>query len=287
MTAQLLEDLVFSKPYFDKEGLTIAESDDGRIIGFSHAAFGPNEDHSDVDTEVGVTCLTMVSPEVEMSSTFAALLEKSEEYLASRGAKLMYAGSVYPLNPFYLGFYGGSELPGVVASDADVLDAYLEAGYQEVDRCIIMACDLESFRPPVDRQQMQVKRIASVRRRAVPPSPTWWEACTRPPTEATIFEVVCSTSGELFGSVMFWMIEPLSTSRGMAIAGLTRLNIVESRRRQGLATYLNAESLKALRDAGIKRVEVQTMQNNASAIGLYRKLGFEEVDAGIILRKNG
>ena len=40
MTSALLEACVFSKPYFDREGLIIAV-DDGRTVGFAHAAFGP------------------------------------------------------------------------------------------------------------------------------------------------------------------------------------------------------------------------------------------------------
>ena len=33
----------------------------------------------------------------------AGLLERCEEYLYQRGAKVLYGGSIRPLNPFYLG----------------------------------------------------------------------------------------------------------------------------------------------------------------------------------------
>jgi ribosomal protein S18 acetylase RimI-like enzyme len=284
VTSQLLEDFVFSKPYFDREGLIVAE-DEGRIVGFAHGAFGPTDDQSDIDHDVGVTCLTLVAPDVEYDSVAPELLDRSEAYLRAKGAKLLYAGCVYPLNPFYLGFYGGSELPGVVESDESALATYRAAGYEEVDRCLIMSCDLANFRSPVDRRAIQNKRLCSVRRRAAGRATTWWEACTRPPTEVTVFDIVSTSSGELFGSVTYWMIEPLSTSRQTPIAGLTRLSIVEEMRGRGLASYLNSESLKALREAGIKQVEVQTMTSNKAAIGLYKKLGFQEIDCGIILRK--
>ena len=58
-------------------------------------------------------------------------------------------------------------------------------------------------------------------------------------------------------------------------------------RQQGLATFLNAQALHVLRDAGIRSVEVQTMQTNEQAIALYKKLGFQQIDRGVILRKPG
>ena len=41
MTSALLEAGVFSKPYFDRRGLLVA-CEGARIVGFAHAAFGPN-----------------------------------------------------------------------------------------------------------------------------------------------------------------------------------------------------------------------------------------------------
>ena len=41
MTSALLEACVFSKPYFDREGLLVAV-DGARVVGFAHAGFGPN-----------------------------------------------------------------------------------------------------------------------------------------------------------------------------------------------------------------------------------------------------
>ena len=286
VTPQVLEDFVFSKPYFDNQGLIVAE-DQGSIVGFAHAGFGPNEERTDIATDVGTTCLTLVMPEVEFAPITHELIQRSEAYLQTRGAGLLYAGSVYPLNPFYLGFYGGSELPGVVASDRDMVAAYHAAGYEEIDQCVILTCDLTEFRSPIDRKSVRNKRLYTVRRRAPGPPVDWWEACTRPPTEMTVFEIASVDDGQPVGSVTFWLIEPLSTSRQTPIAGLTRLEIDKSLRGQGLATFLNAEALHVLRDAGIRSVEVQTMQANQQAITLYKKLGFREVDQGIILRKPG
>ena len=107
------EQLVFSKPYFDCAGLILA-FDDGRPVGFAHAGFGPNENDSGISTDLGTTCLMMLEPGCSEAEVSAGLLERSEDYLRGRGAKVLYGGGMSPLNPFYLGLYGGSELPGVL-----------------------------------------------------------------------------------------------------------------------------------------------------------------------------
>ena len=56
--------------------------------------------------------------------------------------------------------------------------------------------------------------------------------------------------------------------------------------RSGLATFLNVEAIRYLQTSGMGLVEVQTMQQNTAARGLYEKLGFEQVDQGIVLRKS-
>ena len=61
MTSAALEAAVFSKPYFDRRGLIVARDGD-RIVGFAHAAFGPNADRSLLDHSLGTTLLVVVPP---------------------------------------------------------------------------------------------------------------------------------------------------------------------------------------------------------------------------------
>ena len=49
--------------------------------------------------------------------------------MTRRGLRL-YAGAMFPLNPFYLGLYGGSELPGFLATDAAAEVFFTKRGYQ-------------------------------------------------------------------------------------------------------------------------------------------------------------
>ena len=59
LTSDELEKHVFSKPYFDRDGLWLAIDDSGerpRAVGFVHAAFGPHDSRRDISNSLGVIC---------------------------------------------------------------------------------------------------------------------------------------------------------------------------------------------------------------------------------------
>lgn len=283
----VLEAYVFGKPYFDAAGFIVAEDEYGIIQGFAHAGFGPDESHTQLSTELGVTCMLMVAPEQSDSDLPRELLRRSESYLRERGARVIYGGGIYPLNPFYLGLYGGSELPGILASDRQQLGWYQECGYQEIDRCVVLQRELQGQRLPLDRRIFALKRQYRVQLDISTEIADWWDACASPPIEPTRFEIVPTAGGAACGSVSFWLMEPLSASWDALAVGLTHLQVAEGVRRRGLATYLNSEALRQLQLTGVALVEAQTMISNTAALGLFRKLGFVEIDQGIVLRKQG
>jgi ribosomal protein S18 acetylase RimI-like enzyme len=284
VTAALLEQLVFAKPYFDPEGLILAFADE-KPVGFIHAGFGASDEQSSVDTDSGTTYLMMLRADSRNAALADQLLNHAENYLRRRGAKVIYAGGVRPLNAFYLGLYGGSELPGILVSDPVAHDACGRAGYREIDRVQVLQLDLANFRPPFSRTQRQLRREAAISEVASPATTTWWEACTTCAFERIHFSLSPGGAGDPLATVGFWDIEPLSTSWGIPTAGMLDLEVSSQRRRQGFATFLLSEAFQRLRSRGILRVEAQTMQQNAPALAFYQKLGFTKVDEGVVYRK--
>lgn len=284
MTAALLEQFVFSKPYFDRQGLIVAVDDD-RPVGFAHAAFGPSEDERSLSRQLGLTCLIMVHPEYQRRGIGAELLARSEAYLTERGAEVIYGGGIAPLNGFYLGLYGGSELPGVLDSDAGEQRLFCAHGYREIDRIHVLERELAGFRAPVDRQQMQVRRRSSVQSVFDPPPNTWWQACAWCGLERTRFELSLRDVGRVVASAAFWSLEPLAGAWGVQAAGLIELEVAPEFRRQGIATFLLSDAFRQLQAQGVSLVQVQTMQRNAPALALYQKLGFQVVEQGAVFRK--
>lgn len=284
MSASVLEQAVLAKPYFDRHDLIVAEQDD-RVIGFVHGGFACTEDGCKISTDTGVTSMLMVAPGEHRQAVSAELLKRCEQQLIQKGARDLLAGCVYPANPFYLGLYGGSQSPGVLESNPELLDLCLAAGYQKGERRVVMQIKLASFRPPIDRRRRTLPRKFRILRKFDPPTNTWWEACTMGKMERTQFDVVSMSDRRHCGSIMFWNMEPLSNRWGLQAAGMMDLHIAPDCRRQGVGAYLVSEALRQVKETGISLAEIQLLEQNEAAIGLFAKLGFEQVDVGWVLKK--
>jgi GNAT superfamily N-acetyltransferase len=284
-TPGLLEQLVFAKPYFDPAGLIVALHNE-IPVAFAHAGFGANDDYTSISTDIGTTYQLLIRSDHRDGPLASELLAQAENYLRVCGAKVIYAGGVRPLNAFYLGLYGGSELPGVLVGDASFHAVCRERGYREIDRVQVLQLDLASFRAPITRNQRSLRRELVCQEIPSPPPNSWWEACTTGAFERIRFLLTRSSSCEPMADVWFWDIEPLSTAWGRATAGMFDLNVPSDQRRKGLATFLLGEAFERLRSRGILVIEAQTMQQNAPALAMYNKLGFKQVDEGVMYRKD-
>lgn len=285
VSPDLLEQLVFAKLYFDYGGLFLA-FDDGQPVGFAHAGFGPNADESGISTDAGVTCVVLVRPGCAEPEVAGGLLDRCEEYLRRRGAKTLYGGGLQPLCPFYVGLYGGSELPGVLDSDTVARCLFAARGYQEAQRTTILRRELGGFESLVDRRQMQVRRQMIVEVTADAPTRTWWEACTVGEFDLTRFDMVPRTGGSPVATAVFRSMESSGTTSVGRAAGLIGLSVDEPYRRRGLAVFLLSEAFRQFLRQGIMHVEVQARQTNAAVLEMFLKLGFQQVEQGGVWRKD-
>jgi GNAT superfamily N-acetyltransferase len=284
VSPDLLEQLVFAKPYFDYAGLILAFAD-GSPVGFAHAGFGPNDQLSAVSFDLGVTSIVIVRPDCAEGEAAAGLLEQCEQYLRTRGAKVLYGGGIQPLNPFYLGLYGGSELPGVLDSDLTAQNLFQSHGYQEIDRTKIAQVDLSRFEAVIDRSQMQIRRQMVVEETIDFPTRNWWEACALGAFDLTRFEMVPRGGGPPVARAIFRSMEPAGGNSSGRRSGLIEFYVDPAYRRRGYAVFLLSEVFRQFTRQGITTVEVQTMESNTPAINLYQKLGFKPIGEGRVYRK--
>ncbi|MCA9150634.1 MAG: GNAT family N-acetyltransferase [Planctomycetales bacterium] len=284
MSNLLLEIFVLSKPYFDRQGLIVAH-EDGEVIGFAHAGFGPNEARDDISTELGIICVLAARQHAERHEILLALLDRCEGYLRDRGAKRIRVGGSFPYSPFYLGLCGGSDLPGVLSTDTETDQLLRNQGFRESNRCLVFERSLHRFRPPVDRRVLQHRRNYRLVPQVNPQNAAWWEACVYGPTDRIRFKLEPKGGGESLGQITFWDMGPLSTRPNAGGMGMIDFWIDESMQRQGLGLFLASESLKHLENSGIYRVETQTMVDKPGAIELLRKLDFVETHSGIFYTK--
>jgi hypothetical protein len=284
VTPQLLEEHVLAKPWFDRQGLIIA-CDGPRLVGFVHAGFGADCAHRDLDCSQGTTCLLLIAPHERRGEIACELLNTSENYLRQRGAKQVYAGSQFPLNPFYLGMYGSSDTAGVLASNVGWVDLLKASGYQPKVERVLAGRTLAGFRPPVDRKQMQVRRRFKIAGpRGVLPD-NWWDACVWSLHEWTQFDLVLPGGGEPIISATFWDVEPLARSWGVQTVGLVKLEDTPEARQEGLTTYLLADVLRQYQSAGYGQFEAQAAASDASLRTTLAELGLAEYDYGALWLK--
>lgn len=285
LTRDLLDLQVFSKPYFEREGLVIAyrqgpsgSDTDIDPLGFVHTGFAPNQELNDLDSSRGVLAQLKVAPGEFQHEVAAGLIQRAMEYLRNRGAKQVFAGSCFPHTPFYLGLYGGSRVPGVMEEDRIARQALLQAGFQDIDTVLLLERRLSDFRPAVDRQQLALRRQYQLQSIGDPSEGSWWECCQFSMAERERFNLVPKiASRQVIGSVSFWDMQPLASEIGGVARGLYDLHIDVETRRSGLATFLVSESLKELANYGVGRVEVQIPKSETAPEGLFNKLGFAEV----------
>ena len=281
---EIFEQFVLAKTYFDPEGLILACNGD-EVLGFAHAVFGANDAEDGISTDLGTTAVLMVRPNGDEAELAAGLLKQSEAYLCRRGAKVIYGGGIRPLNGFYLGLYGGSELPGVLEADTLAQHAFLSHGYREIDRTLRFRRDLSNFEAVVDRRQMQVRRQMVVEVVVDPPPRSWWDACTLGIFDGVRFALVPRTGGSPVATVLFRRMELMPTTLHPPSVGLMEVWVEESARRRGLAIFLLSEAFRQFVRDGTREVEVQAMQHNLAAQALYRKIGFQQFGQGSVFRK--
>lgn len=285
----LLDHQVFGKPYFDSRGLIMAimrEGDNLIPVGFVHAGFVAKSDLSDLDHRTGVVSILKVVPGAWQDEVADQLLSRALEYLGQAGATRAHFGSQFPFAPFYMGLYGGSQIPGLLVDDKMAVDTARRGGFEVDDKVVVMERRLAGFRTIVDREQMSLRRRYQINAVADPMETSWWESCTLGMAERDRFSVYDKANQNVCGSVQFWDMQPLASGYGVKARGMHDLNVPEELRRGGIATFLVGESLRHLMQQGVGLVEAQTRESDQPAIGVFRKLGFEEVGKGLLMSKS-
>ena len=282
ITAELLEQLVFSRLYFDYAGLILAFDDD-RFLGFVHAGFGPSEARDAISHATGVIALLLVQPGSENAAV--PLIGEAESYLRARGAETLVGGGVRPACPFYTGLYGLSEPSGVIDSDTVFRDALLARGFQPAEQTVTYQRELTHFEAPIDRQQMEIRRRMMAEVAIDAPTTTWWDACLWSEFDLTRFDLVPRGTKTPAAYALFRHLEPVGSSGAYRGAGLIDLQVDPAYRRRGLAVFLLCEACRQFARQGIVSFAAQAWAGDAAVAGLLKKLGMKPALTGTQFRK--
>jgi ribosomal protein S18 acetylase RimI-like enzyme len=282
-----LERCVFSKPYFDPAGLILAE-EDGVFLGFVHAGFGGDNQGAaagaDLSKAAGVICQLGVRPRFRRRRIGSDLLRRGEEYLQERGAAAIYAGPHRPRDPFYLGLYGGSNLPGFLASQAETQPFLTRQGYGVAQEVIIhrrrIRDPLRTFDARVSAYRQQYELRVAARKIFA----GWWQECVFGSVEPLEFSLVDKASNEQAVRALVWYMEGFGDVN-RRLVGLVNLEVKENKRRQGLGRFFLGLLFRALEEEYFEGMELQVEKTNTAALEFCLHVGFAPVDVGRVYIK--
>lgn len=283
--ASMLERHTLAKPYFDPAGLIVAV-EDNRTVGFVHTAFGPNQRETHISRGTGVICALAVRSSHRRRGIGSELLKRAEAYLKESGSTSITAGMMRPQTPFYFGIYGGSDLPGILATDVDAGPFLEKRGYHPTDTCLVFQRHLDQPINVIDGRFANLRRRFDVRILPRIAVGTWWQECVLGLTEPVEFRLEEKLTGKPVAKATAWEMEAFSCTWNQPAVGILDVQVREEVRRQGLAKFLLAQLLRYLQDQYFGLAEIQTLDQNPPALGLYKSVGFEQVDTGRVYQKS-
>jgi ribosomal protein S18 acetylase RimI-like enzyme len=282
-----LDSHAFGRVNFDAAGLIVAEQE-GRIVGFVHAGFGPDIPIDgaiplELNHELGTVAMLLVEPNRDDRELLHGLIGEAEGYLRKRGAKVLYAGGLFPLNPFYWGISGGSEGCGVLSAQQALQRALAEKGYQPVGTNVLLEAEL-SAPEPRDPRGILVRRQVHVEFHDDAFPTDWWQCLALGDFQLLNARLVSRSDGCELAHAQAWDMSWFGRGDGRSRIGLISLEVSAAHRRKGYGRFLVSEVLRRARENHVGCVAVQTAATNHPALGLYQSLGFMQVERATCFR---
>jgi ribosomal protein S18 acetylase RimI-like enzyme len=289
-SVSLFDRWILSKPYFEADGLIVAEeiNDEGKksIVGFTLAGFGPNEEQTGLNHDLGVTCNILVKHSYRKSGVGRELLKRSEAYLISKGAKTLHVGSMNPNNPFLFGLHGGANSPGILKSDGDAEPFLTKEQYTPGEAVTIFQRKLDSQLNIVDNRFNFLKRRYDVQLIRAAQASSWWAECVWGVLEPVEFRIFDKLTGMPCARAIVWELEGFNWRWNYPAAGILDVQVRPDLRKQGMAKMLLFQILRFLQDQFFGIAELQVRSADPAAVGLCTSLGFEAVDEGFVYIKS-
>jgi len=272
---------------FEATGLIVAEKD-GRIVGFVHAGFGPDlpiesTQPFQLSHELGTVAMLVVEPDLNDPELVSGLVAAAERYLQGRGAKVTYAGGLYPLNPFYWGLYGGSEGSGVLSGHQPFHSVLIERGYEPAGTTVLLEADL-TVPEPRDPRAALIRRQTQLEFLDDEVPPHWWQNLALGDFQTMKARLLSRPAGTPIAQAEAWDMGWFGRGDGRSRIGLINVEVLAECRRKGFGRFLITEIFRRARENLVTSVAVQTSAANEAARALYASLGFQPVDQATLYR---
>ncbi|MCH2202310.1 MAG: GNAT family N-acetyltransferase [Fuerstiella sp.] len=272
----VLELTVFSRPYFDRNGLILA-TDDGTVVGMVHAGFSATKDESRLDFSRGVISSLIVHPDYRRRKIGRQLIEEAERYLKSHGAREITAGAGPNGNGFYHSVYGGVEPSGFSSENAPWDEFFESCGYRAGEVTTVFHRDLGSGRDPIDTRLIRNRRRLNMLITDRITNHSWWWSARHSYQDTLQIELVDRSSGQTVATGRVVCLDIYVSKWGVRAVGIRDVVVTENQRRQGYAFSLVVETCRQLRKQSIGLVEVHVAAGNLAAQALAAAAQFVPV----------
>ena len=280
------DELIIAQTYFDPAGMILA-CQDGQVVGFSHAGFGPNADRSALGSDEGIICAVMVHPRARRQGIGTELVRRAEQYLRSRGSTKIFAGGADPRDPFYCGIYGGSQSAGFLMSDAAAEPFFTKLGYAACEQHLVFQRSLGvGSADPVGARLVNVRRTTRLTALNHDPK-TWWWQTRYGRLDAMHLALVPRTGGTPLARISVVGLDRYVTSWGTRGIGLLGLYVSEANRQKGYGQALLVEVCRRVRDDMVQLAEAHAPKSDPAAIAVLESAGFKQIDVGQVYRLKG
>ena len=271
------EYLIFSQPYFEKPGLTVAVTN-GRIVGYVHAGFG----EPGGGNQTGAICALLVHPEFRRQGIGRELVARAEQWLKQSGAETVSFGASATNTPFYLGMYGGAEPTGFLESDHNAGPFAAALGMKPIERYASFQRNVQTSRDPINMRYIQNRRKYQLKLQVRPlPYSMWW--ATRVGRLDAISAVLEPKSGgEPVAQAECYMLELYMQKWGSRAVGINEIFVPEELRRQGFGQTLLLELSARMKRELVDIIDVSVPEDNEPATKLIEASSFERVDTGVV-----
>lgn len=272
----ILELTVYSRPYFDRNGLILA-TDGETIAGMVHAGFAANADETALDHRRGVICSLIIHPDYRRRRIGQELVRRAEQYLLERGATEVTAGAGPNGNGFYHAIYGGVEPSGFAVANAPWTEFFASCGYEQGTTTTVLHRDLDTGRDPIDARLIRNRRRLNMLITDRVSSHSWWWYARHSHQDTLQIELVDRSSSETVATGRIVGLDIYIPKWGVRAVGIRDVEVTENERRQGYALSLVVETCRQLREQSIRLVEVQIAEGNDAALELVTAARFEQV----------
>ena len=287
-TVMAWDQAVLAKPYFHNDDLLIAEDPDEGVVGFLH--MGSNPEAGSIGKEAGIVHRLCVRPGQDEDAIAKDLLSQCNRRMGTIGLDRCIGLGAFHDSIFYIGIAEGDGFLGVNSKDVRLIRWMQNHAFLPLQATECWELSLASFKPPMDRNQINVHRNTLVSRILGNSQSPWWQSVVFGHCDMSSFQLVTKTKPTLELRVDIWTPEVFVPGVESWIARFIIPEISSQTPGQEMLVEhwvcLLSECLRLLLTERKQLVQVVIDPSCAPHVQILHRLGFKSKLHGMLMTRN-